>query len=402
MSTPSLADRFFVEAMSPAFRDDPYPHYERFRGPNPLLRVADTIWFALGHGDVTNLLRHPGMSTDESHATTEIGKTGPGEVKTQSLLFMDPPDHTRLRTLVARAFTPRRIEGLRAATEAITAELLDAMVADRAPVDLIQAFAYPLPVRVICSLLCIPAADEAVFTGWSRGIARSLDPTVLRSAEIDAAIEQARSELRAYLGDLLEFRRRTPGDDLLSGLAAVEADGDRISSGEVLSLAVLLLVAGHETTVNLIGNGVLALLRAPDQLALLRRSPERVSGAVDELLRFDGPVQITQRIATEDMEVVGCKVHGGDEILLVLGAANRDPAVFAEPHRLDVTRDARRHVGFGGGIHHCLGAVLARMETQIALAALLDRFGRIELAGTPVRRPTFTLRGLESLPVALT
>jgi cytochrome P450 len=401
MSTLSLADRFFVEAMSPAFRDDPYPHYERFRGASPLLRVADTIWFALGHGDVTNLLRHPGMSTDESHATTEIGKTGPGAVKTQSLLFMDPPDHTRLRNLVARAFTPRRIEGLRATTEAITAELLDAMVADGAPVDLIQAFAYPLPVRVICSLLGIPAADEAVFTGWSRGIARSLDPTVLRSAEIDAAIEQARSELRAYLGDLLEFRRKTPGDDLLSGLAAVEADGDRISSGEVLSLAVLLLVAGHETTVNLIGNGVLALLRAPDQLALLRRSPERVVGAVDELLRFDGPVQITQRIATEDMEVVGCKVRGGDEILLVLGAANRDPTVFAEPHRLDVTRDARRHVGFGGGIHHCLGAVLARMETQIALAAMLDRFGRIELAGAPVRRPTFTLRGLESLPVAL-
>ena len=401
MSTLSLADRFFVEAMSPAFRDDPYPHYERFRGPAPLLRVADTIWFALGHGDVTNLLRHPGMSTDESHATTEIGKTGPGAVKTQSLLFMDPPDHTRLRNLVARAFTPRRIEGLRATTEAITAELLDAMVADGAPVDLIQAFAYPLPVRVICSLLGIPAADEAVFTGWSRGIARSLDPTVLRSPAIDAAIEQARSELRAYLGELLEARRKNPGDDLLSGLALVEADGDRISSGEVLSLAVLLLVAGHETTVNLIGNGVLALLRAPEQLALLRRSPDLVGAAVDELLRFDGPVQITQRIATEDMEVVGCKVRGGDEILLVLGAANRDPTVFAEPHRLDVTRDARRHVGFGGGIHHCLGAVLARMETQIALAAMLDRFGRIELAGAPVRRPTFTLRGLESLPVAL-
>ena len=243
--------------------------------------------------------------------------------------------------------------------------------------------------------------DEAVFTSWSRGIARSLDPTILRSPEIDAAIDQARSELRAYLGDLLAFRRKIPGDDLLSGLAAVDADGDRISSGEVLSLAVLLLVAGHETTVNLIGNGVLALLRAPDQLALLRRSPEQVDGAVDELLRFDGPVQITQRIATEDMEVVGCEVRRGDEILLVLGAANRDPAVFAEPHRLDIARDARRHVGFGGGIHHCLGAVLARMETQIALAALLDRFGRIDLAGVPARRPTFTLRGLESLPVAL-
>jgi cytochrome P450 len=401
MSTPSLADRFFVEAMSPAFREAPYPHYERFRGPAPLLRVADTIWFALGHADVTALLRHPRMSTDESHATTEIGQSGPNAIKSQSLLFMDPPDHTRLRNLVARAFTPRRIEGLRGATEAITTELLDAMGSDGRPVDLIQAFAYPLPVRVICSLLGIPEADEAVFTGWSRGIARSLDPTILRSPEIDAAIDQARSELRAYLGDLLAFRRKAPGDDLLSGLAAVEADGDRISSGEVLSLAVLLLVAGHETTVNLIGNGVLALLRAPEQLALLRRSPDLVGAAVDELLRFDGPVQITQRVATEDMEVVGCQVRRGDEILLVLGAANRDPTVFAEPHRLDVTRDARRHVGFGGGIHHCLGAVLARMETQIALAALLDRVGRIELAGTPVRRPTFTLRGLESLPVAL-
>ena len=400
-STPTLADRFFVEAMSPAFREDPYPHYERFRGPAPLLRVAETIWFALGHADVTTLLRHPRMSTDEQqHAATEAGNALDPN-RTRSLLFMDPPDHTRLRNLVARAFTPRRIEGLRAATEAITAELIDAMPAHGTPVDLIQAFAYPLPVRVICRLLGIPEADEPVFTGWSRGIARSLDPTILRSPEIDAAIDRARSELRAYLGQLLECRRKSPGDDLLSGLAAVEADGDRISSGEVLSLAVLLLVAGHETTVNLIGNGVLALLRAPDQLALLRRSPELVGPAVDELLRFDGPVQITQRIATEDMDVAGCPVRRGDEILLVLGAANRDPAVFAEPHRLDVRRDARRHVGFGGGIHHCLGAVLARMETQIALSALLDRFGRIELAGTPARRPTFTLRGLETLPVSL-
>ena len=400
-STPSLADRFFVEAMSPAFREDPYPYYERFRGPSPLLRVAETIWFALGHADVTTLLRHPRMSTDEQqHAATEAGNALDPN-RTRSLLFMDPPDHTRLRNLVARAFTPRRIEGLRATTEAITAELLDALPADGTPVDLIPAFAYPLPVRVICRLLGIPEADEAVFTGWSHGIARSLDPSVLRSPAIDATIDQARSELRAYLSALLEFRRKSPGDDLLSGLAAVDADGDRISSGEVLSLAVLLLVAGHETTVNLIGNGMLALLRAPDQLALLRRSPELVGGAVDELLRFDGPVQITQRIATEDMEVVGCQVRRGDEILLVLGAANRDAAVFAEPDRLDVTRDARRHVGFGGGIHQCLGAVLARMEAQIAVAALLERFGRIELAGAPVRRPTFTLRGLESLPIAL-
>jgi pimeloyl-[acyl-carrier protein] synthase len=205
----------------------------------------------------------------------------------------------------------------------------------------------------------------------------------------------------AYLEDLLAVRRTRPGDDLLSALLDVEADGDRISPDEVVDLALLLLVAGHETTVNLIGNGVLALLRAPDQLSLLRRAPDLVAGAVDELLRFDSPVQLTQRVATEDLDLVGCSVRAGDEIMLVLGAANRDPLVFAEPNRLDVTRDARRHVAFGGGIHHCLGAALAQLEGEVALSALLARFPRLELAGEPLRRPTFTLRGLESLPVVV-
>lgn len=402
VAVPSLADRFFREAMSPAFREDPYPHYERFRGATPLLRVADTIWFAMGHADVTALLRHPRLSTDESQSTAEKAKGVP-KARSQSMLFMDPPDHTRLRGLVARAFTPRRIEELRQATETIATELVYGMKVRGREADLIGAFAYPLPVRVICALLGVPAVDEAMFTDWSRAIARGLDPSVLRSPELDARIDKARQELRAYLGDLLAARRKAPGNDLLSALAAVDVDGDQISSGEVLALALLLLVAGHETTVNLIGNGMLALLRTPDQLDRLRRQPELLGPAVDELLRFDGPVQITQRLALEDIEAVpGCPVKAGDEILLILGAANRDPTVFADPHRLDVTRDARRHVAFGGGIHHCLGAVLARMEGQIALQTLLDHFTRIELAGTPVRRPTFTLRGLESLPVALT
>ncbi len=229
-AAPTMADNFFLEAMKPAFREDPYPFYERFRGTAPLLRVADTIWFALGHAEVTALLRHPRLSTDEQqHATTEAGNA-PDPNRARSLLFMDPPDHTRLRGLVARAFTPRRIEDLRVATEGITAELIDAMAAQRGTVDLIEAFAYPLPVRVICTLL---------------------------------------------------ERRRKPGDDLLSALAAVDVDGDSITAREIVSLAQLLLVAGHETTVNLIGNGVLALLRAPEQLALLRRQPELVGPAVD-------------------------------------------------------------------------------------------------------------------------
>lgn len=400
-TAPSMADNFFLEAMKPAFREDPYPFYERFRGTAPLLRVADTIWFALGHAEVATMLRHPRLSTDEvQHATTKAGRE-PDPNRARSLLFMDPPDHTRLRGLVARAFTPRRIEDLRAATEGITNELIEAMARQRGSVDLIEAFAYPLPVRVICTLLGVPARDEAIFTGWSRGIARSLDPSILRSPEVEAAIVAARQNIQTYIGDLLAERRRKPGDDLLSALAAVDVDGDSITAREIVSLAQLLLVAGHETTVNLIGNGALALLRTPDQFALLRQRPELIGASVDEFLRFDGPVQINQRVAMEDLDLFGQKVRKGDELLLILGAANRDPAAFPDPHRLDVTRDARKHVAFGGGIHHCLGAALARMEGDIAFKALLAAFPSMELAAPPTRRPTFTLRGLETLPVAL-
>ena len=403
MTEATQAERFFLAAMSSAFREDPYPLYETYRGRDRLLRMADTIWFALGHGDVTTLLRHPKLSSNETRASTEAAKQQAPTWESRSLLFMDPPDHTRLRGLVARAFTPKRIADLRPISEAIAAQLLDAIAArdPATPVDLIETFAYPLPVRVISALLGVPAADQAAFTAWSRGVARSLDPSVLRSPDIDAAIAAAEQDLTAYLRDLLALRRRQPGDDLLSALVAVEADGDRITPQEVVDLALLLLIAGHETTVNLVGNGVLALLRAPEQLALLRRSPDLIAGAIDELLRFDGPVQITQRVATEDLDLLGHRVRAGDEIMLVLGAANRDPAVFADPHRLDATRDARRHVAFGGGIHHCLGATLARVEGHVALHALLTRFPLIALAGTPTRLPTFTLRGLESLPVLL-
>jgi cytochrome P450 len=400
-TAPSMADNFFLQAMQPAFREDPYPFYERFRGSAPLLRVADTIWFALGHAEVAAMLRHPRLSTDEvQHATTKAGRE-PDPNRVRSLLFMDAPDHTRLRGLVARAFTPRRIEDLRAATEGITNELIEAMARQRGAADLIEAYAYPLPVRVICTLLGVPARDEAIFTNWSRGIARSVDPSILRSPEVETAIADARQGIQTYIGELLAERRRKPGDDLLSALAAVDVDGDSITAREIVSLAQLLLVAGHETTVNLIGNGALALLRAPDQLALLRRRPELIGPAVDEFLRFDGPVQINQRVAMEDLDLFGHKVRKGDEILLILGAANRDPSAFAEPHRLDVTRDARKHVAFGGGIHHCLGAALARMEGHIAFKALLDAFPTMELAAAPTRRPTFTLRGLATLPVAL-
>jgi pimeloyl-[acyl-carrier protein] synthase len=403
MSEAGLEERFFIDAMSPAFREDPYPYYDTYRGADRLVRANETIWLSFAHADVWAMLRHPRLSSNEARATTEIGLSAAERARKRSLLFMDPPDHTRLRGLVAKAFTPRRIEGMRGTTESICAELTNDILARYGggqPFDLIEALAYPLPVRVICSLLGVPAADEQVFTGWSRALAKSLDPSVLRSAEAEAAICEAEIGLNGYLGDLLAARRHAPGDDLLSDLLAVQEGGDRITAEEVVQLAKLLLVAGHETTVNLIGNGVLALLRSPGQLDLLARQPELVAGAVDELLRYDSPVQINQRIATEDLELAGARVRAGDEIVLVLGAANRDPVVFADPGRLDVTRDAHRHVAFGGGIHHCLGASLARLEGQVALSALFSRPGRLELAGPAVRRPTFVLRGLESLPVA--
>jgi pimeloyl-[acyl-carrier protein] synthase len=403
MTDATVEEQFFIGAMTPAARADPYPHYEAYRGSEPLMRAADTIWFCLSHPDVAAMLRNPVLSSNETRATTELGISETSVVRTQSLLFMDPPDHTRLRGLVSRAFTPRRVEGLRTTIEQMCAALLDDIlgsVAPGEPFDLIDRLAYPLPVQVICSLLGVPAADERIFTGWSRALSRSIDPSVLRSADDDLAIEAAEVGLHDYLSELLAARRASPGDDLLSDLLAVEDGSDRISPPEVVSLAMLLLVAGHETTVNLIGNGTLALLRNPSQLDLLLASRELVPGAVEELLRFDSPVQISQRVVTEDMELAGRRVRAGDEVVLMLGAAPRDPAVFAHAASLDVTRpDAHRHVAFGGGIHHCLGAALARLEGQVAFAALLSRVGRLELAGEPVRRPTFTLRGLESLPV---
>ena len=377
-------NQFFIDAISPAFRENPYPLYDCYRGQG-LLQVADAIWVALAHDDVTTLLRHPRLSSHESR------------------LSQDPAGHARLRGLVAGAFTPRRIEALRTTAETIAGELLDQAQAQSAagPVDLIEAFAHPFPMRVICSLLGIPEADRPTFTAWSASVARVVEPPILRSAEVEAEIERDEGELAAYFGQLLEWRRRSPGDDLLSAVVAIEPDSDRIKPREIVDIAMLLLVAGHETAMNLIGNGVLALLRAPEQFAQLRKSPDRIAVAVDELLRYDSPLQATRRVAIEDLELCGRSVKAGAELVLLLGAANRDPTVFDDPHRLDVARDARRHVAFGGGVHHCLGIALARLEGVVAFNALIKRYPEMELAGEPERRKTYTLRGLQALRVAL-
>jgi unspecific monooxygenase len=308
---------------------------------------------------------------------------------------MDPPDHTRLRRLVSKAFTARLIERLRPRIEQVVQELL----ADASgEVDLIRALAYPLPVILISELLGVPAQDRDRFKGWSDALARGLDPDFLLPAADIAERDQARLEFAAYFQELSALRRSDPRDDLLSALVAVSDGGDALTEQELLATCILLLVAGHETTVNLIGNGALALLRHPDQLAWLRTHPEAVPAAIEELLRYDPPVQLTLRTALQDTELAGATIKRGELVLLLTGAANRDPTVFEDPDRLDLQRAASGHLSFGLGIHFCLGAPLARLEGEIALAALLRR--DITLAGGDLAyRDNLVLRGLARLPV---
>ncbi|MEV5557076.1 cytochrome P450 [Nonomuraea wenchangensis] len=312
---------------------------------------------------------------------------------------MDPPDHTRLRGLVSRAFTPRMVERLRPRVEAVTAGLIAALSEEG---DLVSGFAYPLPVMVICEMLGVPPEDHERFQGWSETAARSLDPML--TAELISESGRSGREFRDYFRDLLELRRRQPGDDLLSALTRVE----ELTEGELLATCVLLLVAGHETTVNLIANGVLALVRH----GLLRQAAERPRQVVEEVLRYDPPVQLTGRVALRDAELGGTPVPAGTAVVALIGAANRDPAVFpdpdrfdpgrTDPRRLDGAREPGRHLAFGLGIHFCLGATLARMEGEIALSALAAAAPRMELLDpAPPYRPNLVLRGLAELPVRL-
>jgi cytochrome P450 len=321
------------------------------------------------------------------------------EAITHSLLMVDPPDHTRLRNLVTRAFTPRRIERLRGRIQTMTDDLLDAAEA-RGDFDFIRDLAYPLPVMVIAELLGAPTGDRERFKRWSDDIAVILDPitTDVPMTQVDASYGEA----AAYLRRLFAARREEPRDDLISALVAAEADGDRLSEIELVAICMLLLGAGHETTTNLLGNGVLALLRHPEQRERLQAEPGLVEDAVEELLRYDSPVQITDRVATEDLELHGHRIRSGQVVGLILGAANRDPDQFSDPDCLDLGRTDNRHLAFGHGIHFCLGAALARLEAQIVLRTFLDRFPRF--TGDPNQtdyKRSMVLRGLQSFPLRL-
>jgi len=376
------------------FREDPYPLYRYLHATAPVQwnDVLDA-WTLVRYADVVESLTDPRFTADR---TAEVDE---GYTIAKSMLVSDPPDHTRLRALVQKAFTPRMVEQLRPRIGSIVRELIDRIATRGGPFDIITDLAYPLPVVVIAELLGVPAEDRETFRDWSADLAASLDPLV--SQEVGQRATLAREGLHAYLRGIIAERRRAPRSDLISALVAVEERGEILSEPELVVMCTLLLIAGHETTVNLIGNGMLALIQHPDQYAQLRESPGLIGTAVEELLRFDSPVQLTGRIASEPLEIGGQHIEAGQWVLPLLGAANRDPQQFAEPEQLDLTRNPNPHLGFGRGIHFCLGAPLARLEGQVAIAALVQRFRHLELAGTPVRRDQITLRGMKSLPVSM-
>ena len=404
-----IGSRIMVD---PTVRDDPYPWYEQIRGRGRVVAtgLAPTT---VDHALCTAVLRSPDFGT-AARAPSRLplpvrlamraAKGGPlTPAEPPSMLAVDPPDHTRYRRLVTRAFSARAVAALRRRVEEVADELLDAMAAKAAAgeaVDLVRDYASLLPATVIAEMLGAPVAMRRQFLEWGEGAAIALDPGVslrdFRRGERDIAA------LHAWmLGHFAEIRR-SPGDDILSALVAVHDEGQGLTEDELSSIAMLLLAAGFETTVNLLGNGTALLVGYPDQLALLREGAASWTVAVDEVLRFDPPVQRTARVAQRDIEVAGERFSDGQFVILALGGANRDPAVFADPQRFDVTRtDADRHVSFSSGIHYCLGAQLARMEGEIGLRALFTRFPDLALAGPPHRRPTRLLRGYDAMPVTL-
>jgi len=389
--------------LAPQTYRNPYPRYALLRAKDPVhwSPLMDS-WVLSRYEDVDTVLRdHKRFSSDARNRRSARRRQRQSVVASPneppSMLFSDPPDHTRLRALVNKAFIPQAIEALKSRIRAIAEELLD-QVQDPAGFDVIETIAYPLPVIVMAELLGVPTRDRAQFKVWSDQRARLLEPTITAS-EIQVAIQAGR-EFDAYFMDVINARRKEPRDDLISTLVAVEEAGDKLTQGELLVMLRLLLIAGNETTTNLIGNGLLALLRHPDQLQALRDDPGRMPAAVEELVRYDGPVQVDGRTAMEDMEIKGRHIQKGQSIVVLIGSANHDPDVFRNPERLDITRKEASHIAFGRGIHHCLGAPLARLEGRIAFEAILERFADIRLlTDHPPFKDNIVLRSLRSLPV---
>jgi len=395
------------------FREDPAPLYAELRTNNPVHRSPLGFWVFTRHADCMAVLRDrrsssDGRNVDQESIGAPVVTEGPAQPTQQifyelaPFLFRDPPDHTRLRGLVAKAFTPRVVESLRERVVSLSRSLVDDAL-ERGEVDLVADFAYALPVRIIGTMLGVPEEDLDLFKDWSDAIARGLDPDFLLPPEAVQRRLDALLSFIDYFGKLVEARKQSPGDDLLSKLIEAEDGGVSLSAGELISTCILLLVAGHETTVNLISGGVLALIKNPDQLERFRDDPTVLRTGVEEMLRYVSPVQLSGRSMLESMEVGGATLRKGEFAMLLIGSANRDPEVFKDPEKFDVSRVENPHMGFGFGIHHCLGAPLARLEVHVALPELIGRAKTIELVTEDLSyRDNIILRGLKALPVRLT
>ncbi|MCH9667230.1 MAG: cytochrome P450 [Actinomycetia bacterium] len=412
MTTSAEPLSLLQELLDPAHRADPYPLYGRIREQGPVQLPDANLTVFSTFADCDEVLRHPASSSDRLKSTVAQRMIAEGGNETPvrpfgppGFLFLDPPDHTRLRRLVSKAFVPKVINALEPEIAALVDGLLRDADGSAEPFDAISRLAYPLPVAVICRLLGVPLEDEPQFSAASALLAQGLDPFFAVTGSTDDGFEermQAGLWLRGYLRELISRRRRDPGGDLMSGLIQVEESGDQLSEEEIVATCNLLLIAGHETTVNLIANAILALLRHPAQWSALVADPSKVGAVVEETLRYDPPVQLIGRVAGQDMTIGDdVTVPRGDNMLLLLAAAHRDPEFVERPDQFDIDRASIRHLGFGKGPHFCIGAPLARLEAGVALTALAARFPHAELAGQPEYKQNVTLRGMSSLPVSL-
>ncbi len=395
------APEFYFNPWDEAFRANPYPHYKPlYAGAPRHLDLGFPLALVARYADVRQVLLDPQLFSSVQPKDSAFANQTDAFGDTPTVLQSDPPTHTRLRRLVSRDFTPRRIRELEPRIRQIAAELLNKAARNRS-FDLMADLANPLPVMVIAEMLGVPAEKYETFKHWSDKVVEA--DNTLPGMPIPEEIKNAFNELRAYFAEQIARRRKSPGPDLVSALVAAHDEAEALSNEELLQFVVLLLLAGNETTTNLIGNGTLALGRYPDQLAKLRANPGLLPNAIEEMLRYDGPVQSTFRIATRDCEVDGAEIKSGTGVFVMLAAANRDPAAFPEPDRFDITRSPNDHVAFGEGIHFCIGAGLARLEASIAFGAMLERFARLRLAapeGPLEYKGSYFLRGLSRLEIA--
>jgi pimeloyl-[acyl-carrier protein] synthase len=382
----------------PVVRLDPYAAYRRLREDDPVHRSTLGLWFISRYADADFVLRDRRFGRDfDRFLELQMGSGPLRDLFTGMMLYHDPPDHTRLRALVAKAFTPRVIASLQPFIQQIVDDLLDESMA-RGTIDVIADLAYPLPVMVICQLLGIPHGDRLLFRAWSRDLSAALD--YMLTPDVVARANEAAAASTVYMRALIAEHRRQPQQDLITLLIQAEEQGGHLSEMEIVSTCMFLFGAGHETTTGLIGNSLLALLHHPSQLDLLTKRPSLIVGAIDEFLRYDSPVQLAGRIAIERIQIGERTIEEGDVVVALLGAANRDEARFAEPDRLDVARSNAQALSFGGGLHYCLGASLAKIEAQAALRSMMQRCRDLRLTSTPLQwRQTVVLRSLESLPV---